>query len=146
MVLPPLCALQFFFRGVGVEHLFEAGRLLTFLTYRMGAYLRWALIRGWALNRINTVYAEQCIHVRSTCIIIYLAQQCQPWLRFAIAGPHCMCFWKFGNEFVVHTFLISCSSVRQSENNIRKWTDRPLPNFCLTRSQSVTSLHHSTEY
>ena len=35
--------------------LFEAGRLLTFLTYRMGAYSRWALIRGWALNRINTV-------------------------------------------------------------------------------------------
>ena len=35
--------------------LFEAGCLLTFLTYRVGAYLRWALFRGWALNRINTV-------------------------------------------------------------------------------------------
>ena len=35
--------------------LFEAGRLLTFLTYRIGAYSRLALIRGWALNRINTV-------------------------------------------------------------------------------------------
>ena len=23
--------------------------------YRMGAYSRWALIRGWTLNRINTV-------------------------------------------------------------------------------------------
>ena len=48
-----------FFRGLGggggVGRLFEAGRLLTFPTYRMGAYLRWALIRGWALNRINTV-------------------------------------------------------------------------------------------
>ena len=35
--------------------LLEAGRLLTFSTFRMGAYSRWALIRGWALIRINTV-------------------------------------------------------------------------------------------
>ena len=35
--------------------LFEAGRLLTFAAFRMGAYSRWALIRGWALIRINTV-------------------------------------------------------------------------------------------
>ena len=35
--------------------LFEAGRLLTFSAFRMGAYSKWALIRGWALIRINTV-------------------------------------------------------------------------------------------
>ena len=35
--------------------LFEAGRLLTFSAFRMGAYSRWALIRSWALIRINTV-------------------------------------------------------------------------------------------
>ena len=35
--------------------LFEAGRLLTFPAFRMGAYSRWALIRGWAPIRINTV-------------------------------------------------------------------------------------------
>ena len=40
----------------GWGRLFEAGRLLTFPTLRVGAYLRWALIRGWALNRINTVF------------------------------------------------------------------------------------------
>ena len=40
-------------RGGG--RLFEAGRLLTFSAFRMGAYSRWALIRGWALIRINTV-------------------------------------------------------------------------------------------
>ena len=34
---------------------FKAGRLLTFSAFRMGAYLRWALIRGWALIRIDTV-------------------------------------------------------------------------------------------
>ena len=28
--------------------LLEAGRLLTFSAFRMGAYSRWALIRGWA--------------------------------------------------------------------------------------------------
>ena len=36
-------------------HLFEAGRLLTFSPFRMGAYLRWALIHDWAPIRINTV-------------------------------------------------------------------------------------------
>ena len=38
--------------------LFKAGRLSTFSAFRMGAYSRWALIRGWALNRINTVYTD----------------------------------------------------------------------------------------
>ena len=37
--------------------LFEAGCLLTRSSAsRMGAYSRWALIRGWALIRINTVF------------------------------------------------------------------------------------------
>ena len=45
----------FFGGGVGSGRLFEAGRLLTFPTFRVGAYSRWALIRSWALNRINTV-------------------------------------------------------------------------------------------
>ena len=35
--------------------LFEAGRLLTFSAFRIGAYSRWALIRGWALIRLNAV-------------------------------------------------------------------------------------------
>ena len=39
----------------GAGRLFEAGRLLTFSAFRMGTYSRWALIRGWALVRINTV-------------------------------------------------------------------------------------------
>ena len=33
----------------------RGGRLFTFSVFRMGAYSRWALIRGWALIRINTV-------------------------------------------------------------------------------------------
>ena len=41
--------------------LFEAGRLLTFSAFRMGAYSRWALIRGWALIRINTVSESKSI-------------------------------------------------------------------------------------
>ena len=36
--------------------LFEAGRSSTFSLFRMGAYSRWALIRGWTLIRINTVF------------------------------------------------------------------------------------------
>ena len=43
--------------------LFEAGRLLTFSAFSMGAYSRWALIRGWALIRINTV-TSQCLTVK----------------------------------------------------------------------------------
>ena len=31
------------------------GRRFNFAAFRMGAYSRWALIRGWALIRINTV-------------------------------------------------------------------------------------------
>ena len=42
--------LEFLWEGVG-----WGGRLLTFSALRMGGYSRWALIRGWALNRINTV-------------------------------------------------------------------------------------------
>ena len=41
--------------GGGGGRLFEAGRLLSFSAFRMGAYSRLALIRGWALIRINTV-------------------------------------------------------------------------------------------
>ena len=40
---------------IRLTSLFKAGRLLTFSAFRMGAYSRWALIRGWALIRINTV-------------------------------------------------------------------------------------------
>ena len=43
---------------VGGGRLFEAGRLLTFPAFRMGAYSRWELIRSWALIRINTVLAK----------------------------------------------------------------------------------------
>ena len=65
---PLLVLIQFFGSGVGVVaylslsggggwggRLFEAGHLLTFPAFRMGAYSRWELIRGWALIRINTV-------------------------------------------------------------------------------------------
>ena len=42
--------------GVGCGCLFETERLLSFSAFRMGAYSRWALIRGWALIRINAIY------------------------------------------------------------------------------------------
>ena len=48
--------LELLWEGVGWGgRLFEAGCLLTFSAFSMGAYSRWALIRGWALIRINTV-------------------------------------------------------------------------------------------
>ena len=36
--------------------LFEAGRLLAISAFRMGGYSSSALIQGWALIRINTVF------------------------------------------------------------------------------------------
>ena len=42
-------------RGGG-GRLFEAGRLLTSSAFGMGAYSRWALIRGWVIIRINTKF------------------------------------------------------------------------------------------
>ena len=54
----------FFLGGGGVRgergwggggRLFEAGLLLTFSAFRMSAYSRRALIRGWAVFRINEV-------------------------------------------------------------------------------------------
>ena len=52
-----LLSLSWIRRDVGRGgRLFEAVRLLTFSAFRIGAYSRWALIRGWALIRINTVY------------------------------------------------------------------------------------------
>ena len=40
----------------GGGRLFEPGRLLNFSAFRMGAYSRWALIRGWTLIRINALF------------------------------------------------------------------------------------------
>ena len=48
-------------RGRVGGRLFEAGCLLTFSAFRIGLYSRWALIRGWALIRINTVISIQLI-------------------------------------------------------------------------------------
>ena len=62
--------LEFLWEGVGWGgRLFEAGRLLTFSAFRMGAYSRWALIRGWALIRINMVYVHVARGAKSICTI-----------------------------------------------------------------------------
>ena len=54
----PYILLEFLWEGVGWGgRLFEAERLI-FSAFRMGAHSRWALIRGWALIRINTVDQE----------------------------------------------------------------------------------------
>ena len=55
---------------MGGGRLFEAGRLLTFPAYKMDAYSRWALIRGWVLNRINTVNS---FNIQTSCAVRYSA-------------------------------------------------------------------------
>ena len=52
LVLPSLVHFCFLFFGGGGRGI---GHLLTFPTHSVGAYSRWALIRGWALNQINMI-------------------------------------------------------------------------------------------
>ena len=54
-----------------VIHLFEAGYLLTFRLYRMGAYSRRLLIRGWVVNWINTVIMMQHLKPTDKLLEIY---------------------------------------------------------------------------
>ena len=58
--------------------LFEAGCLLTFSAFTMGAYSRWALIRGWVLIRINMVYPGYRPHPFSSNNLLR-ALHCSPW-------------------------------------------------------------------
>ena len=70
-------------RGKGVGW---GGRLLTFSAFRIGAYSRWALIRGWALIRINTVSAE---------ILCWWRNTTQIWVVLLIG-------WKFASNSHKH--------------------------------------------
>ena len=47
------------FKVVGVGgHLFEAGRLSTFLAFQVERLLEVGIVRGWVLIRINTVFGN----------------------------------------------------------------------------------------
>ena len=48
---------------------FEAGCLLIFSAFRMGAYSRWVLIQGWALIRINTVHVYYYDWDKENCLL-----------------------------------------------------------------------------
>ena len=83
-------------RGWG-GRLFEAGRLLTFSAFRMGAYSRWALIRGWALIRLNTVNREELptpsyellkLETLSSLPLLGMSQVTSPYLGRAMLLPH----------------------------------------------------------
>ena len=56
----------------------RGGHLLTFSAFRMGPYSRWALIRGWALIRINTVvpnfqgiWEMEYLSPRNACLLLH---------------------------------------------------------------------------
>ena len=82
----------------GGGHLFEAGRLLTFSAFRMGAYSRWALIRGWALIRINTVFTLTFMAVYRWRVII---NSLQPEMRHRF-----VVIWIAGIWFVAVLLLL----------------------------------------
>ena len=85
---------RFFFGGGRGGRLFEAGRLLTFPTYRVGAYSRWAFTRGWALNRINTVYEFNMTD--SIALFLVLQSLLTSWtsvaLYFVVTGSQILYF------------------------------------------------------
>ena len=66
--------------GGGGGRLFEAGRSLTFSAFRMGACSRWALIRGWALIRINSVRRNQ--------VLFSIYHEVLPQLRMSLLFTH----------------------------------------------------------
>ena len=75
----------FFLSGVGSGRLFEAGRLLTFPTCRVGAYSRWALIRGWALKVAQNSFLiffntnslrDRCYHTVSFVSMKIISNKC----------------------------------------------------------------------
>ena len=62
----------------GGGRLFEAGSLLYFYDFGMGAYSRWALIRGWALIRIITLSLVICVSwVRETHFTVDMCFPCR---------------------------------------------------------------------
>ena len=75
--------------------LFEAGRLLTFSAFRMGAYSRWALIQVWALIRINTVFKWR------------LDTTPYQWLYLVNVWPHSLVDLPICLQFF-QTFVINC--------------------------------------
>ena len=57
--------LKVLFRGGvvgGGGRLFEAGCLLNFSTFRVGAYSRWAFMRGWALIKFSPFSASVVVY------------------------------------------------------------------------------------
>ena len=86
--------------GEGGGRLFEAGRLLTFSAFSMGAYSRWALIRGWGLIRINTVF--QLSEFWNTSLLFDLNYKFINGMRFSLS--------------VSRACLVICKSARPVTN------------------------------
>ena len=80
--------LMTFLRQYGIYSINRPGRLLNFWTLRVGAYSRWALIRGWALIRINTVLKKMTCEVRMYAFEYPLPRGCDWFICTALIGPH----------------------------------------------------------
>ena len=85
--------------------LFEAGRLLTFSAFRMGAYLRWVLIRGWTPIRIKYSNLEGLEFLLSK----FLAPTDSR--KYYVTQAH----WQCGQTWVVGLLNIDCLHVPRRE-------------------------------
>ena len=134
---------EFVWEGAG----WGGGRLSTFSAFRMGAYSRWVLIRGWALIRINPDRV-----LRSVALLITL-HQFAPTGWFLANGYFSSCsFWicqpipyftfhKFSFSGQRHHFscLLNNASVRQTQD----CDDHPSFNSSLQSSHIWFSYIHN---
>ena len=86
------------------------GRLLTFSAFRMGAYSRWALIRGWALIRINTVPSFRTLCpfklLQKHCISIWVKHKTRTFFYCDLLTVNkCVLFWNKKNKVIFSTRL-----------------------------------------
>ena len=86
------------------------GRLLTFSAFRMGAYSRWALIRGWALIRINTVPSFRTLCpfklLQRHCISIWVKHKTRTFFYCDLLTVNkCVLFWNKKNKVIFSTRL-----------------------------------------
>ena len=126
--------------GVG-KRLLETRRLLNFPPNRMGAYSRWALIWGWALNWINTVCSKKVSYTKVLGPVPERPISANPGLKFCstfcIYLPmHCLArvlFWVISSFFVskAQQYFVSSSYMFLDKKTLLKIWLSPVLNLII---------------
>ena len=92
-----------------MRSLFKAGRLLTFSTFRMGAYSRWVLIGGWVSIRINTVSPEP--------LLILRLKECKLSTKMCRTDPSAMFSTSMSATILLYMVLVWRSIFRDCQHD-----------------------------